>query len=546
MTQHPSLRWRITIILLLVALVPLGLVGFGSWIVFGRLLENKTLELQDSIVQHHVAEIDSYLNQRVALLEYISNTNSLVDLSSTPVLTDLLRGLNHITNGGFTDLGVFDLQGNHLAYSGPYDLTGRNYSDSPWFLEALQNRVFISDVFYGYRQVPHCIIAVRTDSGTTSWILRATIDSDQFNTIVQSGSFCESFIVNADGIYQTASNHGNLLEECPLDSIEHHERIRHESIEWYGETTIQATSWINSGRWILVVLQRASAVQTPVRKAVLAGSLAILIACLLVIGTIFYATRRLILQIDKATAERDEMMNAFMRSAKLASVGELATGLAHEINNPLAIIAAEQTNITDLLEEFPESQTVLDISGSAQRIKKQVMRCGSITGKMLKFGRTHQSNAIPAHIGPCLKESIALMERQAKIRNIDLTLEMDNDLPECIFDPIELEQVLVNIITNSFHALPDGGFVKTICKQSVNHVEIRITDNGSGMDKATLNRMFEPFFTTKPVGKGTGLGLSVCYGIVKSWGAKMYASSEVGVGTTMTINLQVAQPGGNV
>jgi len=264
-------------------------------------------------------------------------------------------------------------------------------------------------------------------------------------------------------------------------------------------------------------------------------------AIVLLVVTTFLATRHLTDQIDRANERREEMYRAFMRSAKLASIGELATGLAHEINNPLAVISADQTNISDIVEEMPEdAENRAELIESLDRIKRQVLRCRSITTKMLQFGRKSETEPKPTDITTSLKEIIALLERQANVRNVKMFLEAEENLPEIWVDPVELEQVVVNLINNSIQAMPQGGEIHITVQHRDRELLLEVSDNGVGIPPESLDRIFEPFFTTKPVGKGTGLGLSVCYGIVQSWGGKIEVESQVGHGTTIYIHIPTA------
>ena len=537
-----SLRWRIVAVLLVVSLVPLSLLGIGTWVVFGALLEDKALELQKAVVEKHARAIESYLAERVRLLQLIAGTHSSRDISAPGVLDHQFAGLNLASSDGFVDLGVIDSNGGHLAYVGPFDLKDRNYRESDWFKEVMAGDVHVSDVFLGFREVPHCIIAVKSGSGSEPWILRATINSNQLDSIVSTGTLGKSadvFILNRDGCYQNTPGIGSVLDRAKLPPTEFHRGVRDRRISGIpgnGSEKIQVTTWINSNRWVLVVQQDAREVRAPVTRAFTSGALVVLLSVVLMVFTTFVATWHLSNRIDRANAQREEMFRAFMRSARLASVGELATGLAHEINNPLAIISAEETNISDTVRaqegHVPERDEVLE---SVERIKRQVRRCANITTKMLQFGRKGETSPEKTDIGPRLQETVDLLRRQAGVRNVEMTLEIEEDLPWILVDPVELEQVLVNLINNSFHALPEGGRIRIIARRFNGEVHLEVRDNGSGIPPEVADRIFEPFFTTKPVGQGTGLGLSVCYGIVHSWGGRIEVESEPGRGTTMRI-----------
>jgi two-component system NtrC family sensor kinase len=538
---RPVLRWRIITALLLVSLLPLLVMGGGAWIVFGRMFEERALQLQAAVVARHALAIDSYLNERLHLLQVLAETHSLTELSDAGHLRAALESLNRASSGAFTDLGVIDDAGRHLAYVGPHDLAGRNYREADWFREVMAGGEYLSDVFLGYRQVPHCIIAAKVVSGGTPWILRATVNSEQFAALVRTGELgagSDAFLVNREGRYQTKPRVGEVLDPAPWPVPAVHSGVQDRRLELNGRTLLAMTTWVNGQRWLLVVLQDLATVRAPVNRALAQGALPALLAILLIATTVVLATHHLTGQIDRANAQREEMLGAFLRSAKLASVGELATGLAHEINNPLAIISAQQTNVADLVQEMdpatPGRDQVLD---SVARTQQQVQRCGGITAKMLQFGRKHETSLEPTEIAPRMQEIVRLMERQAGVANVALELDAAPDLPPVLLDPLELEQVLVNLIKNALDAQPEGGRVIIRAHRAGDELRLEVQDEGPGVPPELLERIFEPFFTTKPAGKGTGLGLSVCYGVVQSWGGRIEAESGSGRGLLVRIRL---------
>ncbi len=537
--KAPSLRWRIVTVLLAASLLPLAIAGFGSWVVFGRLLEHKAREQMRTVVTSHAAAIDSYLAERVNLLQLTAGCNSVSHLTDN-ALQDLLAELNEASDGGFVDLGVIDAKGDHRAYVGPYDLHDRNYVDAEWFREVMLKGSYVSDVFLGYRQVPHCVVAVKEQNGYEGWVLRATINSAQFDDIVDrgdAGGTCDAYVLNSAGLYQTTPRVGAVLDTATAGSLTPHRGVRERRILEEGSTRIEATTWINDNQWMLVVRQDLATVRAPVNQAIARGAYVVLAAVLLLVATAFLATWHLTRKIDKANSEREELSRAFMRSAKLASIGELSTGLAHEINNPLAIISAEQTNIADLAGELNGAEGTREVLESVDRSRIQIQRCASITKKMLQFGRDRQATLEPTDVAPRLSEIADLLRRRAAVRNIEIDLKLQKDLPHVLIDPVELEQVIVNLLNNSMDALPGGGVIEISARSEGERLHIEVRDNGSGIDPQDIDRVFEPFFTTKPPGKGTGLGLSVCYGVVRSWGGAISVESERGKGTTVHIRL---------
>jgi len=474
----------------------------------------------------------------------LAETESKETLTAPQALADFFEKLNSVGTTSFIDLGVIDHDGKHLAYIGPYNLLDRNYSQTEWFKQVMLQGQYVSDVFLGFRGVPHIIIAVKVSGSRGNWILRAAIDCDKLDQFVRTGMIGETgdtYIINSGGVYQTSPRQGKILEPSPLNHLQYFPDVKMGKIVSNQVTKIQVMSWIPGMDWILVVEQNASEVRAPVNRAISYGAFLTFICMTLIIITTFLATRLLTRKIADANRQREEMFQAFMRSAKLASIGELATGLAHEINNPLAVISADSTNIHDIVNTMQTDDSILEeLKTSLQRIKRQVERCKSITTKMLQFGRSREADLHPTDIKPHLTEIVSMLKRQANVRNVELNLHIDDNLPKIIVDPLELEQVLVNLITNSFQAMSAGGKIDITASLVGKEIIIKVADTGTGIPQENLERIFEPFFSTKPVGQGTGLGLSVCYGIVQSWGGKIYADSVLNKGTTMTIILPVS------
>jgi len=541
-----SLRWRIVTVLLVVSLLPLALLGIGSWVVLGGLISDKSLEVHRALVQSHAAKIDLYLAERLRALEFASRDLRPEDRSDPAALQRMLRHLNASYEAAFIDLGVIGADGRHLAYAGPYALQDKNYAAEPWFRDVMAQGAYVSDVFLGFRRVPHVVIAIRRHEDGQSWILRATINSDDFHSLVrteQLGETGDAFIVNREGLYQTPPRRGEVLERSPVAVPPAGPGVAHSRVrDAAGHAVLQATTWLNDGRWLLVVHQAESEIRAPLHRAMAYGSALGLLAVCLVVGTTVFAAWHLTGRIDRANAQRDRLHNDLMRSAKLASIGELATGLAHEINNPLAIIGAEQTNLGDLLGDLdPAAPGRTEMLESVARCSRQVKRCGDITAKMLQFGRKTDPTVRPTEIAPRLEEVTRLLARQASVRNVDLRLELEPDLPLTALEPTELEQVLVNLVTNSLQALERGGTIRLSARRRDAELLVQVADDGPGIPPEHLKRVFEPFFTTKPPGKGTGLGLAVCHGLVRGWGGNIEVASAPGKGTTVTIRLPVIQ-----
>jgi two-component system NtrC family sensor kinase len=539
------LKWRIVSALLLASLIPLLLVGAGATIVFGGLLVEKTLALHRRAVEGQAAAIEQVLSERVRALELEARGHTLA-LATAGRLQEIHAHLAASYPGAFVDLGVIDETDTQVAYVGPHDLLGKSYAGAAWVREVRVRGSFVSDVYLGHRRAPHSTVAVLRREGARSWILRATVSSEALGRLVQAaggGRTGEAFLVNADGVLQTPSHERAVLARSDLRPRPH-AGVRDERVPGARGAVLQVTTWLNGGRWALVVRQDEAEVREPVRRALLHGTVVVSVAVLLSVLVTVWATAHLTGRIDRANAERDRVHRDLLRSGKLASLGELATGVAHEINNPLATILAEQTNITDTLETLELAEpTRRELLESVERCKRQILRCTGITNKMLKFGRKGELDPKPVAIAPLLAEAVELLRRRASVANVELLLDVEPGLPEVVVDATELEQVIVNLVKNSLDALKGGGRITVRAEESARELALEVEDNGSGIPPEVLGRIFEPFFTTKPPGQGTGMGLAVCHGLVESWGGSLGVESRPGVGTKVTIRLPAVYGG---
>jgi two-component system NtrC family sensor kinase len=245
-----------------------------------------------------------------------------------------------------------------------------------------------------------------------------------------------------------------------------------------------------------------------------------------------------------ALHQRDELLKErtrqqLTRSERLASVGRLAAGVAHEINNPLTGVL---TFSHLLLKEAPP--------GSRQREDLQTIidattRCRDIVRGLLNFSRRNEPQKRLSSLNEVLHEALNLTRNQALLHRVTVTEELRTDLALLVFDPYQVQEVAVNLILNAIDAMPDGGAITvrsgTADDRGCRWAEFQVADTGIGIPPENLERVFDPFFTTKPPGKGTGLGLAISYGIVTEHGGDILLASEVGRGTTATVRLPIQE-----
>lgn len=529
-----------------------------SYYFFTHSIESATTASIVRIVEDHRDMIDTFLRERKADLAFILRSYTFKALSNPRELDAVFERLQEKSNT-FVDLGVFNEAGLHVAYHGPYKLVGRVYREATWFKEVMKNGYYISDVFLGYRRLPHFVIAVGRQEGGKTWVIRATIDTYMFNHIVEGvhiGKTGEAYLLNAKGVFQTQRRSGGNLMAGDPEALELPESQSSTKTfmqkDSRGEKFLYATTWLREKNWLLVVRQEKSdafkalytATYLVLMVSVLGGAVIILAA--------FFLTGRIVSRIKRADTEKKDLGEQLIRASRLAELGEMAAGFAHEINNPLQIIRSEQALIEAILSDLKEagglkeSKDLAELEDSLGQIRLQIDRCAKITQSILKFGRQSEPVLEDIDLRDYIPQVTAMISKKASVHDIKLVHDISEDSPLVNADPGQLQQVLMNLLNNAFDAIvsrhgSEGGELTVgVAPRDSEKVEIWVKDNGSGISPENLKKIFSPFFTTKPIGKGTGLGLSVCYGIIDSMGGTIEVASEKGVGATFTITLPAA------
>ena len=244
----------------------------------------------------------------------------------------------------------------------------------------------------------------------------------------------------------------------------------------------------------------------------------------------------------RSLKERDELLKErtrlqLTRSERLASVGRLAAGVAHEINNPLTGVLTFAhmllRNARENSQDKEDIQTIIDAT----------TRCKEIVRGLLEFSRQDEPHKRLSDLNSVLHEALNLTQNQARINRVNVVEELDPALPHLVIDANQIQQVAVNVIVNAIDAMSDGGRLtvrtRSIDENDSKWVEFDISDTGCGIPPENLEHIFDPFFTTKPTGKGTGLGLAIAYGIVTEHGGEISVATQADRGTTITVRLPV-------
>ena len=548
---YTRLNRKFILLTLICSVVPLLLVGWGINIHYGKFANSRMMDSFHVRVENHRKIIELFLTQRLSLLQLTAYTHSDEYLGKTSNLARIFEAINR-DRGAITDLGLIDEQGNHLAYIGPYALMDKNYSKALWFKEVIEKGIYISDMFEGFRKVPHFIMAVTRAEKGKKWVLRATINTEVFRSLVENvriGETGEVYLLNREGVFQTSPRiGGKIMGKTPFPVGPYHKGIEIHVMEadpgdprQHFPRQLVADAWLENPRWMLVVKQDYSEAFNAVNHVNYVTLLLVHLSALIILIVSFLTARHMIKVIKKRDEEAAQLNRQLMQTGKLASVGQLSAGVAHEINNPLAIILTERQILLDMAEYTqkldPEFKTQL--LASLLQVDVQIQRCKRITHNLLRFSRRTQSLIETVDLNAFIGEIIDLMERDARTSGIKFIPDFQENLPTLLSDPSQLQQVFLNMITNAIDAhsgMPYGTIrITTRADDQRQGVIVVFSDSGSGIAPEILDKIFDPFFTTKEVGKGTGLGLSICYSTIKRLGGEISVESQRAKGTSFTI-----------
>jgi two-component system NtrC family sensor kinase len=523
---------RVVAALMAASFIPLILIGGGMYYYATTALKEKTLATLRKEVINHKQEIDHFLAERTMDLKVLSANLGLDSLIRPGALKRVFLSLRS-THGRpcFTDLGVIDDEGRHLAYVGPYDLISKNYKDADWFKAVMVNGVYISDVFLGFRNVPHFIIAVKQASNEGAWIMRATVDTVYFDSITsrapgkRSG---DAFLINRNGIFQTTpSKAGQLMGQAgfaglrPFDGVKLEER----------EDQIRATAWLENVPWLCVVEIDQGDIFEALHRVRNVGFFVFVLGAILIVFTVLLITNQLVLRLEKKRRSIRFLDQQLRCTSYMASSMELSYGFFREIKDTLANIDITTTWIKDLTHKGSSNE----IENSLDQIKSEVSRSRKSIDKFLRFIRPGQPVITEVNINEILDDLLEFLSSELHFKNVKVKQDYQDHIPGIRSDHSKLRQVFQNIVLNAVSAVGKDGEISLTTRADQNGVTVYVTDNGPGIPEDNIDKIFDPLFTTKP--EGTGLGLSICLNIIEKLGGSISVRSEAEKGATFIINL---------
>ncbi len=528
------------LVVILMAIIPLLFISWTASHFYQKSWLNKTTVELTSLANSRREIIDLFLDSQENILAGYAELYDFDWLSTPGNLEKLFQAMNH--QGVIVDLGLIAKDGSHRNYTGPFteDLKDKNYAEARWFAEVMQGGKYISDVFTGYRGVPHFIVAV-TDP-TRSWVLRATINSELFNALLASaevGPGGDAFILNRQGELQTPSRLGLTAlpaEEKSLLSTDGTLTIHH------SQGALYATTGMKNNAWTLVLKTDIATSLADFYRARQRDHLIIACAALLILGVSTFLVRSMMNKVEGADQQRMMLYDRIRYSEKMALIGRMAANVAHEINNPLQIIGDQAGWLDELLseEDLGHLKNTEEYRTAFTKIRTQVKRASTITHRLLGFSRSTDGLKSAININTLVEETVSFLEKEAANHRIAIRRNLDPSLPEITTDTTQLQQVFLNILNNAFDAIGNDGAVTISTRLEGKQLAVEFADSGPGLPEEVLKKVFEPFFTTKKAGSGTGIGLAISYSIVERLGGSIEVRNGKQGGCVFRVNLPVA------
>ncbi len=544
--------------ILVVAVIPTLFMGIGVYYQFKVMAEQEQKNRLNWQMRHTQKAADRFLEEHMATLRLLFSSHAVEEFKDQKKLQHIFSNLKQ-EFPNFVDLGLVDSTGRQNTYDGPYKLLGKNCRGEEWFQDVLVRGTFISDVFFmENQQIPHVLMAVKSPPSDTGefWVVRAAVNTEVFDQIVGAmnwGDEDDTFILNKRSLLQNTSRfHGSVLSRhyMPMHETaqnvvwtEETEVLTHEEKPRTDKAVVIYTSLQNKN-WALTYIQPHSEWQKyfyPVRRIMIGVMIS---GFVFVFMLSWLITKNFAVQLEKSEKEKNAVLKAAEHTDRLASIGRLAAGVAHEINNPLAIInekAGLMKDLTELSDDFANKEKFEDLLRS---IHTSVTRCRTITHRLLGFARRMDVSAEVIDINALIHEVLGFLNTDALLRDVEINLDLAEDLPTIESDRGQLQQVFLNIINNAMDAVTldkdesyKGELIICTWQKDEDTVGVKICDNGCGIPQNNLKGIFDPFYSTKARGKGTGLGLSITHGIIDKLGGKILVESDVNQGTAFTIEL---------
>jgi two-component system NtrC family sensor kinase len=544
--QH---RNRLTRTIILASFIPVFLVAAGVFIMALVSIDLECRRVASEEILLHAQTYARSIHFRLESALSALDAFGVVHDSKNPDALDAFFTRMKATHEWLDGVTIMDEQGRPLASVG-----SPGQAPASAFSALIQNTGYrpapiVTDVQATPDETPRFFMAALLGGIESRQIICLSANAETFSSLldrVRLGRTGEVFLVNANGTLQTRSvMHRGILDTMDGQLAQTTAQSEGTQIrEWNGSRMWFTVSHIESNPAWRLVAQREEGEILQTRDNWMKRFAALGAVCLIALaGIAFLAAGRIRRIQTEIEEEQAKLADHCLQTQKLDAISQLGVGIAHEVNNPLAIIGEEAGWMQDVLKNdaLKEAPGTSDLRESLRQITMQIGRCREITHKLLSFGGKSDGIITDVDINIIIKDIVALRRREFSQRNIEIVELPAQDLPVVHTESTLLRHLLLNLINNSMDAMPEGGRITIAAGRSDDGgVIIKVQDTGFGIPEENLARIFEPFFTTKPPGKGAGLGLSISHGIMQRIGGEIFVTSEPGKGTTVTIELPLA------
>jgi len=536
--DYPYFRrlWNTTVLTLLAAaFIPFFFIGAVIYTYTTVLLKQQTLAMLENAVQQQKTAIDQFFDARIQALQLISGNLSAERLSQPDVLTGVLQSLS-TRAPYFVDLSIIDHHGRHLAYTGPFDLMSRNYQNSDWYMRIMTRKVFVSDLFLGFRNIPHAVIAVKSAPDQGGWILRGTLNAAYVDAIagriaqVQKG---DAFLINKNGIYQTTpKKEGGIMTSSGI-----HDPVRHQGVaieELNGRLRLSA--WLDTVDWISVVeIDKKDAFAAIYRLRSLVIYIFVLSAIMMFLAVLL-TTNYLITRLESKRRRLQHLDEQLRHASRVATAAGLYKGAFARVKDGLSNIDVAAGLIGEALNKTP---AVVDgapeFQNSVQQIQEQTQATRRIIDACMRFDAYAHPVIADIRIDVLLNDLIELNDWEIRQKQVNVIRKLPPDDVVIRSDPAAVRHVLQCLLQNALEAVDAAGEITLAPAVEEDGIRIIVADSGPGIAPADQERIFEALFTTQS--GHAGLGLAVARSIVEKLGGELTVDGRPGKGAAFTLYL---------
>jgi len=544
-----KLRVNLIIILILISSVPLVLFAIVVYRKEADLVRKKVLSHLKSIVAQNSLMVDEFRLERMRDLSLLAATIEAHGGECDRIHLKLM----HKDRTIYKHIFFADKEGKIRCKTGKGHLFERGLVNQAWFKAAAKGKPFMGELTSREGKDRYDLllsVPVRMANGTTIGVAGAIVDFDNIASIMKNtgiGQTGEIYILNKDGVFLTSTQveEGRSGErmEPELFAGYFKEVGPNEYIDYRGKKVVRVFKKLSDSNWYLVGEQDATEVFKDVAnlRNLFAGFVALLIALITLIG--YLISRKIVHLLKSAYEQKKELEIQVIQKDKLASMGLLTAGIAHELNTPLASALL----YTQMLKEDARNTWPVALE-KLSSIEGEIKRGSKIVKNLLDFSRQSQTDTVTTDVNEVLGKLLDISEQLCSDRGIEIKRTFEKKLPLVKGNANILHQVFMNIVANAVDAMEKGGTLSVLTRHiaSLHKTVIEIQDTGTGIPEELLGDVFDPFFTTKPSGEGTGLGLAISYSMVRKMGGNIRATSTCATensypyqptGTTFTIEL---------